>query len=133
MVYSRNKLHELAMVCTYQYLFFLKSENRPTPKEILNDVTNEELKDNDKFIKKLFLEVIKNTNDLVLIINDNLEDWTFERLGLIERSILLNAVAENKYLEQPKEVAIDVAIELAKKYCDESTYKLINGVLDKAL
>ena len=30
----------------------------------------------------------------------------------------------------PKAIVIDEAVTLAKKYCDEETYKLINGVLD---
>ena len=30
----------------------------------------------------------------------------------------------------PKQIVVDEAVILAKKYCDEETYKLINGVLD---
>ena len=31
----------------------------------------------------------------------------------------------------PKAIVIDEAVNLAKKYCDEDTYRLINGVLDR--
>ncbi len=31
----------------------------------------------------------------------------------------------------PKTVVINEAIELSKKYCDDDSYKLINGVLDR--
>lgn len=133
MGYTRNKLQELAMICTYQYLFYLKDEDRPSPSEILENVTKENIDDNDKFIKQLFLNVIKNTNELVLLINSALDNWDFERLGLIEKSILLTSLAQGKYLNQPKEVVIDVAVELSKKYCEDKAYKLINGVLDKVL
>ncbi|MBE6124353.1 MAG: transcription antitermination factor NusB [Erysipelotrichaceae bacterium] len=133
MSYSRNKLQELAMVCTYQYLFYLKDADRPSPSEILENVTKENIDDNDKFIKQLFLQVIKNTNELVNLINSSLDNWDFERLGLMEKSILLTSLAQGKYLNQPKQVVIDVAVELSKKYCEEKAYKLINGVLDKVL
>ena len=33
--------------------------------------------------------------------------------------------------ETPKSVGIDEAVRLAKKYCDDDSYKLINGVLDQ--
>ena len=36
-------------------------------------------------------------------------------------------------MKQPKQVVINVAVELAKKYCDETAYKFINGVLDNCL
>lgn len=133
MAYSRNKLQELAMICTYQYLFYLKDEERPSPSEILEDVTKETIDDNDKFIKQLFLQVIKNTNELVTLINSALDNWNFDRLGLVEKAILLTSLAQGKYLKQPKEVVIDVAVELSKKYCEDKAYKLINGVLDKVL
>lgn len=133
MAYSRNKLQELAMICTYQYLFYLKDEERPSPSEILEDVTKENIDDNDKFIKQLFLQVIKNTNELVTLINSALDNWNFDRLGLVEKAILLTSLAQGKYLKQPKEVVIDVAVELSKKYCEDKAYKLINGVLDKVL
>ena len=70
---------------------------------------------------------------LVDIINPALNKWTFERLGLIERAVLLNSLAQVKYMNQTKAVAIDVAVDLAKKYCDDQAYKFINGVLDNIL
>ena len=133
MEYSRNKLQELAMICTYQYLFYLKDDSRPTPAQILKDVTGNEIKDNDPFIKEVFMCVLKNTQELVDVINPALNKWTFERLGLIERAVLLNSLAQVKYMNQSKAVAIDVAVDLAKKYCDDEAYKFINGVLDNIL
>ena len=133
MAYTRNKLQELAMMCTYQYLFYLQNESRPTPAEILEGVTEESVSDNDQFIKKLFSNVIKHTAELVELANAHLKNWKFERLGYVERAILLNSLAQACYMDQPKEVVIDVAVELAKKFCDAKAYKLINGVLDKAI
>ena len=60
-----------------------------------------------------------------------LEEWEFERLGCVEKAILLMAAAELDFETASKAVVIDEAVTLSKKYCDEETYKLINGVLDR--
>jgi len=64
--------------------------------------------------------------------------WTFDRLGKMEQAILINAYIEiNDELtkqvssdKKAKQVVINEAVELAKKYGEEDSYKLINGVLD---
>ena len=65
------------------------------------------------------------------IINKNLKDWSFDRLGYIEQAILLLATHEITAGEVQKPVVINEAVEFAKKYCDEDSYKFINGVLDR--
>ena len=60
-----------------------------------------------------------------------LENWHFDRLGLIEQALILCGCAEFDLKEVEASVIIDEYIELAKKYCDEDSYKLINGVLDR--
>jgi N utilization substance protein B len=58
-----------------------------------------------------------------------LVDWQLHRLPRIDRDILQIAVAEMLYLDLPQKVAINEAIELAKRYSDEEGYRFINGVL----
>jgi transcription antitermination protein NusB len=58
-----------------------------------------------------------------------LVDWQLHRLPRIDRDILQIAVAEILYLDLPQKVAINEAIELAKRYSDEDGYRFINGVL----
>ena len=48
-----------------------------------------------------------------------------------DRAILLMACCEIDLETAQKPIVIDEAVTLAKKYCDDDTYKLINGVLDK--
>lgn len=59
------------------------------------------------------------------------DDWTFDRLSLLEQTILLMAYQEFYVIHTPKAVVIDEAINLAKAYCDDSSYKMINGILDQ--
>ncbi|MDB9495991.1 transcription antitermination factor NusB [Spirulina subsalsa CS-330] len=59
----------------------------------------------------------------------SLVDWSLSRLPQLDRQILMMAVAEMRYLDVPERVAINEAVELAKRYSDEEGARFINGVL----
>lgn len=59
------------------------------------------------------------------------EGWPADRLGAIERNILRLAIYELDGDEVPDEVAIDQAVELAKRYASEEAAKLVNGILGR--
>lgn len=60
------------------------------------------------------------------------EGWKLERMGKVELTILRLAVYELLYDDDiPANVAINEAVELAKKYCNEKAAPFINGVLSK--
>ena len=130
---SRNKIQELSVFALYQYLFYYSYEERPSLKEIIESVFACSSKECDAFAKDLLKLAIKNADSSIKDISNYLKDWTFERLNYLEQAILLSAYTQVKYMEQPKRVAINVAIDLAKKYCDDNSYKFINGVLDNCL
>lgn len=55
--------------------------------------------------------------------------WTFERLGVMEKAIMLIATCELLESDLPKTIVINEAVVNAKKFCDDDSYKYINGVL----
>ena len=57
------------------------------------------------------------------------EGWTADRLGAIERNVLRIAVHELDLGDVPKEVAIDEAVTLAKRYATDEAARLVNGIL----
>jgi N utilization substance protein B len=60
------------------------------------------------------------------------EHWKLGRITYIDRSILRLAVFEMLFsLDVPPKVAIDEALEMAKKYGNEESKDFINGILDK--
>lgn len=59
--------------------------------------------------------------------------WTFERLSMMERAILMVAACELLESELPKTVVINEAILNAKRFCDDDSYKFINGVLSQVI
>ena len=131
--YSRNKLQELTVFCIYQYLFYYNCETKPSIGDIIESVFDCSVKECDPFVKKVFKDSIKYADESIKEISKYLTEWTFDRLNLMEQAILLSSYTQFKYMEQPKQVVINVAVELSKKYCDEASYKFINGVLDSCL
>ena len=64
------------------------------------------------------------------LINQYLKEWDLTQIGNIERAILRLGAYEILYSELDDAVAINEAIELAKKLCNDTSPKFINGVLD---
>ncbi len=63
-------------------------------------------------------------------INLHLKEWNLSEIGMLERAILRLGAYEILYSELDNAVVINEAIELAKKLCNETSPKFINGVLD---
>jgi N utilization substance protein B len=62
-------------------------------------------------------------------IQANLDGWTVDRLGAVERAVLRIATYELRVGDVPHEVVADEAVELAKRYSSPDAGKLVNGVL----
>lgn len=92
-----------------------------------NEVEGEEIKE---YLKDILFGVSKNEEKIIELITKNLkEKWTLERISKINISILKLAIYEIIYAETPYKVAINEAVELAKKYSDEQGSGFINGIL----
>ena len=130
---SRNKIQELSVFALYQYLFYYSYQERPSLKEIIEAVFECPSKECDEFAKELIKTAIKNADSSIKDISNYLKNWNFDRLNYMEQAILLSAYTQYKYMDQPKNIAINVAVDIAKKYCDDNSYKFINGVLDNCL
>ena len=63
------------------------------------------------------------------LLNECMVDWQMKRLARIDRDILRLATVEMQYLGVPDQVAINEAVEIAKRYSGEDGYRFINGVL----
>lgn len=98
--------------------------------EIYIKASNIEGEEQIQYIKNSFYGIQKNIEEINRLIKENLkEKWTIERISKIDIAILKLAIYEILYSEVPYKVAINEAIELAKKYGDESSKKFINGIL----
>ena len=117
---KRTTARELAFKTIYSK-FFNTDES-----EELEHADNEGL----EFTSKILKAFAENYNEINEIISANLKGYTVERLFKIDLAIITLAVIELKFIkENPKEVVINEAVELAKKYSTEKSPRFINGVL----
>ncbi len=123
---NRSELREKAMIAVYQYILV----SRDT-KELIEDAFEKSIDDIPVYFVNIVRTAIKNQDRYKEYINQVIKKgWTYDRLGAIEKAILINGCAEFDLKEVEAAVIINESIELAKKYCDEDTYKLINRILD---
>ena len=57
------------------------------------------------------------------------ENWAYERIGLVERTLLIIATYEFLKANTPIEVVANETVELAKEYGNEKSYEFVNGIL----
>lgn len=69
--------------------------------------------------------------ELDAVIDASANEWTAERMAVLERSILRLAVWELRTGEVPAGVAIDEAVTLAKRYASPEAGALVNGILGR--
>jgi N utilization substance protein B len=85
----------------------------------------------DSFALETAQAVSKRAGELDKRLNEALEGWTADRLGALERNILRIAAYELEGDNVPREVAINEAVELAKRYTTDEAARLVNGALGK--
>ena len=92
-----------------------------------NEITDEEAK---KYIKDVILGIKKEENEIQKNIEQNLKsEWNLSRISKMDLSILKLAIYEIKYNKIPYKVAINEAVELAKKYGEDKSKNFVNGIL----
>ncbi|KGM94982.1 antitermination protein NusB [Clostridium novyi A str. 4552] len=126
---NRRKSREVAMK-----LLFEMSINKEEFSEILknfkeNTDTNMENVD-FVYINKIVNGIEQNKEDIDKRIEENLTKWKLNRLSKIDLTILRISTYEMIFMEDiPNKVAVNEAIELAKKYSADNSPAFVNGVL----
>ena len=95
---------------------------------------NEEVtyqKDAD-YIEERFSNIQSKLAEIDKLLNDNTEGWDTARMGKVELTVLRLAVYEIVFDEEiPNSVAINEAVEIAKKYGQETSGGFVNAILAK--
>lgn len=85
-----------------------------------------------KEVKKRFYDVCSHCGEIDAMLSEATSGWRLERVGTVERTLLRLALFEMRFDEAvPDKVAINEAVELAKKYGADASAGFINGVLAK--
>jgi N utilization substance protein B len=96
--------------------------------EIVGDAPEPEYR---TFVKELVFGTLDYADEADRIVGPLLEGWTIERLPTIDRLLLrMGAFELRKHPETPAAVAINEAVELAKRFSTEDSGKFVNGVLN---
>jgi len=104
----------------------------------MDDVFREFWEGNDEpeEVREFTYAIVKNTREnlekIDSLIKDAAEHWSIERMAVIDRNILRAATYEIVFRSDiPPSVAINEALEIAKKYSTEDSAPFINGILDR--
>ena len=124
---TRSGAREMAMRILYQVSVIEKAKASYDLDEIFMDIEGR----NKEFIENIVNEVILKKEELDKKANKYLINWEINRLNMVDQAIFEIAIYELIYTDTPKKVVIDEAINLSKKYSEESVVKMLNGVLDK--
>ena len=124
----RREARESAFKLIFETLF------KETEEETFIEVTSPLKKEEDKkFCEKIFEEYNLHKNELDEKISSHLKNFTLSRVYRIDLALVYMALTEIFYLETPKAVAINGALEISKKYSTQESSKFINGLLSSIL
>ena len=128
---SRRKARECALQMLFQWdlgrnapeivqeLFW--SNTRPVEDEALRSFANQ-----------LFEGTVKNIEAIDHLIRAYTEGWSLERMPVVDRNILRLGIYELLHQpETPPAVAINEALEIARKYSGEEAVLFLNSILDR--
>ncbi len=102
-----------------QAQFYLETLEQPNEKDL-------------EYLKKRFLDVLSYVDEIDAMIEEASKGWQLKRIGKVELTIMRLATYEMKYDEEiPVKVAINEAVELAKKFGEDNSASFVNGVLGK--
>lgn len=126
---NRSAIREEAFKLIYS-LEIQKKENIEEQIELYienNEITQSNAKE---YIKDSVLGIEKNKEKILENIEKNLKsDWKIERISKVDIAILKLAIFELQYTDVPFKVVINEAVELAKKYGEDTSKNFINGIL----
>ena len=125
---SRTAIRE----CTFKLLYSSEVQKDMDEEQVEIFIEANEIEDQKqkKYIKDSFLGIMQNEKEITGLIEKNLkQNWTLDRISKIDISILKLAIYEMLYTDVPYKVAINEAIEIAKKYGEDSSKAFINGIL----
>ena len=117
---------------TFKLLYSLEIQKNQEPETIDLFLEAEEI--TEEKVKQIIKEDVENSNknldEILVHISNNLKaDWKLERISKINISVLKLAIYEMLYKKVPFKVVINEAVELAKKYGEDTSSSFINGVL----
>ena len=128
---SRSEARELFM-----QLIFQMEAQRDYGSDIKTKFFNEYMKDKKQsgYLEKMYSFAEGNLSAADELLESCCENWRIERICKVDLAVMRTAIIEIMCMEDiPDSVAVNEAVEIAKKYGTDDSGKFVNGVLGKVV
>lgn len=129
---KRRKAREMVLECLYE-----REMVKNPPEKVLEDILSRSSPDEETcaFVTRLVGSVCGHEPEIDAAIAEAAEHWDLGRMAVLDRNLLRLATAELLYHREdvPPKVAINEAIEIAKRYGSDDSPRFVNGILDRIL
>jgi N utilization substance protein B len=86
-----------------------------------------------EFARTLVAGVRRHRNELDVLLEATADNWSLSRMAATDRNVLRLGAFEILHFDTPERVAINEAVELAKRYGSRQSAQFVNGILDRLL
>lgn len=129
---SRRELRELIFKLLFRIEFNSREEMDKQTEFFFEEEENQADTADTAYITDKFSRIVERLETIDSTLNEKVKGWDTGRMGKVDLTILRLAVYEILFDEEiPTGVAINEAVELAKKYGQDSSPSFVNGVLAK--
>lgn len=126
----RSRAREVTLQLLYQF-----DLNPTIPRDEIEELAQGRLKTEDlqTFCLQLFDGTIAHLKEIDEALSKAAANWRLSRMAVIDRNVLRLGVFEILHFDTPPKVAVNEAIELARRYSTDKSASFINGVLDRLM
>lgn len=125
---TRRQARECALQMLYQFELSRASINDVIVKFWIGSDADDETR---IFANELVNGVVSRLNDLDTLLSTSSTNWKLTRMAAVDKNILRIAAYEISYCDNvPSKVAINEAVEIAKRFGTEDSGAFVNGILD---
>lgn len=121
----------LAREAVLKALFAVDLGNHPVHRAVEDVLAEANLPPRDAdFARELAIGAVEHKDESDRVISERAVGWTIERMATVDRNILRLAIFELNHRDDiPANIAVNEAVELAKRFGEEDSGKFINGIL----
>jgi N utilization substance protein B len=127
----RSRAREIVLQVLYR--FDLNPDRDPQTDEAF---VRSRLHNNEElvaFAMTLLQGVMRNRSELDDLLTERADNWSLERMAVTDRNVMRIGAYEILYSETPGRVAINEAVDLARRFGSGQSSQFVNGVLDRFL
>lgn len=118
----------------YIYSQEVQGKNSKSQVKLFLDSTEVEDGRAREYVKEIASGIKENNEEITNMIANNLKTgWTIDRISTVDLALLKLAIYEIKYKQVPFKIIINEAVNMAKKYGEETSPAFVNGVLAKVV